>query len=148
MEDAQALSVIRRYILGIVALVLLGLLLELLMLSHLKTPLQLLPVGLTFLAFGATAWNFISANAASVRILRGTLLACSVVGLLGIAIHSAFYVTDRANKAHGRRGMEREAPPLAPAAMLPLGLLGIACTFRHPLLQEDFGRTFQSITRA
>src|SRR6185369_11522137 len=117
MEDAQALSVIRKYLLGIVALVLLGLLLELFMLSHVKTPLQLLPIGLAFLAFGATVWTFISANAASVRILRGTLLACSVVGLLGIAIHSAFYVTDRGNKAHGRRGMEREAPPLAPAVM-------------------------------
>ena len=42
MEDARALSVIRRYLLGVIALVLFGLLLELIMLSHLNTPLQLL----------------------------------------------------------------------------------------------------------
>jgi hypothetical protein len=51
MEDAQALSVIRSYLLGIVALVLLGLLLELFMLNHVKTPLQLLPIGLASVAF-------------------------------------------------------------------------------------------------
>ena len=148
MEDAQALCVIRSYLLGIIALVLFGLLLELIVLNHLKTPLQLLPVGLACLAMGATAWNFILPNAASIRILRGALLACSLIGLLGMAIHTAFYVSDHQNKAHRRRGLEREVPPLAPAAMLPLGLLGLAFTFRHPLLEEDFGGTFQSITRA
>ena len=148
MEDARALSVIRRYLLGVIALVLFGLLLELIMLSHLNTPLQLLPVGLAILALGATAWNFILPNATSLRILKGTLLACSFVGVLGLVIHSAFYINDHRNKAHGRRGLEREVPPLAPAAMLPLGLLGLAFTFRHPLLEEDFGRTFESITRA
>src|SRR5262249_59089939 len=92
-------------------------------------------------------WSLISPNGTSLRILKGVLMACTIIGALGIAIHSAFYVSDKWNKAHGRRGLEREVPPLAPAAMLPLGLMGLACTFRHQLLEEEFGKNYHSITR-
>ena len=147
MRDAATLQALRMYLLAIIALVLCGLELELLMLNHVNTPLQLLPVGLVGGGIAAVLWSLISPNGTSLRILKGVLMACTIIGALGIAIHSAFYVSDKWNKAHGRRGLEREVPPLAPAAMLPLGLMGLACTFRHPLLEEEFGRNYQSITR-
>ena len=147
MSDAATLQALRIYLLVIIALVLCGLELELLMLNHVNTPLQLLPVGLVGGGIASVFWSLISPNGTSLRILKGVLMACTIIGALGIAIHSAFYVSDKWNKAHGRRGLEREVPPLAPAAMLPLGLMGLACTFRHPLLEEEFGRNYQSITR-
>ena len=147
MSDAATLQALRMYLLAIIALVLCGLELELLMLNHVNTPLQLLPVGFVGGGIASVLWSLISPNGRSLRVLKGVLMACTIIGALGIAIHSAFYVSDKWNKAHGRRGLEREVPPLAPAAMLPLGLMGLACTFRHPLLEEDFGRNYQSITR-
>jgi hypothetical protein len=147
MSDAATLQALRIYLLVIIVLVLCGLELELLMLNHVNTPLQLLPVGLVGGDIAGVFWSLISPNGTSLRILKGVLMACTIIGALGIAIHSAFYVSDKWNKAHGRRGLEREVPPLAPAAMLPLGLMGLACTFRHPLLEEEFGRNYQSITR-
>ena len=147
MSDAATLQALRIYLLAVIALVLCGLELELLMLDHVNSPLQLLPVGFVGGGIASVLWSLISPNGRSLRVLKGVLMACTIIGALGIAIHSAFYVSDKWNKAHGRRGLEREVPPLAPAAMLPLGLMGLACTFRHPLLEEDFGRNYQSITR-
>jgi hypothetical protein len=147
MSDAATLQALRIYLLAIIALVLCGLELELLMLEHVNTPLQLLPVGFVGGGIASVLWSLISPNGTCLRILKGVLMACTIIGALGIAIHSAFYVSDKWNKAHGRRGLEREVPPLAPGAMLPLGLMGLACTFRHPLLEEEFGRNYQSITR-
>jgi len=147
MSDAATLQALRIYLLAVIALVLCGLELELLMLDHVNSPLQLLPVGFVGGGIASVLWSLISPNGTSLRVLKGVLMACTIIGALGIAIHSAFYVSDKWNIAHGRRGLEREVPPLAPAAMLPLGLMGLACTFRHPLLEEDFGRNYQSITR-
>jgi len=147
MSDAATLQALRIYLLAVIALVLCGLELELLMLDHVNSPLQLLPVGFVGGGIASVLWSLISPNGRSLRVLKGVLMACTIIGALGIAIHSAFYVSDKWNIAHGRRGLEREVPPLAPAAMLPLGLMGLACTFRHPLLEEDFGRNYQSITR-
>jgi len=147
MSDAATLQALRTYLLGIIALVLCGIELELLVLNHVNTPLQLLPVGLVAGGIAMVVWSLLSPNGTSLRILKGILMACTIVGALGIAIHSAFYVSDQWNKAHGRRGLEREVPPLAPGAMLPLGLMGLACTLRHHLLEEEFGKNYRSITR-
>ena len=94
MNDAATLQALRIYLLAVIALVLCGLELELLMLNHLNTPLQLLPVGLVGGGIATGLWSLISPNGTSFRIL-----------------------------------------------------MGLACTFRHPLLEEEFGRNYQSITR-
>jgi len=147
MSDAENLRVIRGYLLAITSLALGGLEVELLFLNHVKSPLQLLPVGLGGIGLGVLAWNAVSPNSTSVRILKGILVSLMIVGAIGTAIHLAVAAADHWNKAHGRRGLEHEIPPLAPAAMLPLGLMGLALTFKHPLLEEErFGESFQSIT--
>lgn len=145
--DAETLTAIRSFLLGIIGLVLFGLELELLFLNHVKTPLQMLPVGLAGGGLGMIVWHLVSPNPASIRILKGILCACSIVGALGMLIHNGMNAENHWRESHGLRpGFEEDAPPSAPAAMLPLGLLGLAYTFRHPALDERFGDNFQSIT--
>ena len=145
--EARVLAAIRTYLLVVIGLVLFGLLVELIMLNHVSTPLQILPVGLAAGGLCLIVAHFISPNSTCLRMLKAMLLACTIVGAMGIAIHLGFYVQDRHDKALGRRGLPREVPPLAPAAMLPLGLMGLACTFKHPLMEEEYGESFHSITK-
>jgi len=105
MSDAATLQALRIYLLAIIALVLCGLELELLMLDHVNSPLQLLPVGFVGGGIASVLWSLISPNGRSLRVLKGVLMACTIIGALGIAIHSAFYVSDKWNIAHGRRGL-------------------------------------------
>jgi hypothetical protein len=142
----STLFMIRRFLLWIIALVLFGLETELVFLNHLNSPLQILPVGLVAGALSAVAWTVLWPAPAGVRILRGILYACSIAGALGMVIHWQMNLENQSRIRRGRRpGFEGEAPPLAPAAMLPLGLLGLACTYRHPALDEGFGERVQSI---
>ncbi len=146
-QDDRVLPVIRSFLLGIIALVLTGLLAELLFLNHLKTPLQMLPAGLAAGGLVVIVRYWISPNATSLRILKGILIACTVVGVLGIVIHAGILSSMRDRKARGRRPeFTEEPPPLAPMVMVPIGLLGLAFTFRHPDLEERIGHNFQSIT--
>lgn len=132
---------LRRLMLGIFVLGLLGTTTELLLLGHFETWRQWLPFVLLGLGLAA-------AVRVELRPARGSLLALRAVafgflpaGLLGIYFHleSNFeFERELDASAHGfrllRDSLTGALPALAPGAMILLGLIGLAVTAGHPAL--------------
>jgi hypothetical protein len=140
----EAVKTIRLILLITVVSGMIGLEAELLLLGHIKPLLQLVPVLLIGLGLGALAWHRISPGSQSLKLFQGTMALCIASGLMGIVVHLAFSASEATKKdttLHGlklfRVALTGAAPPFAPAAMIQIGLVGLAYTFRHPSLDEE-----------
>jgi hypothetical protein len=133
--ESGELTAVRSYLLALIGAALTGLETELVLMNHSRTPLQLVPLGLAGAGMAVVATLWIFPVAAAVRFLKAILWAGTLAGALGIVVHW------QSNPGDHRR----EAPPLVPAMMLPLGLLGSAYAFRHPALSGRAGGTFRSV---
>jgi hypothetical protein len=142
--ETDTLDATRRIILAIVVASLIGIETELILLDHIKPVLQLVPVISIVLGVGSISWYAITRNARMMRIFQGTMFLCVFSGFLGIVLHLAFDIATVQKKDKTLQGYEllraavnSTAPPLAPGAMIQIGLLGLAYTFRHPVLNAD-----------
>lgn len=135
----------RRIILGILLLGVIGTAAELLLLSHDEGVLQLIPLVLMALGLLVIGWHLLSSSRSSLRAMRVSMLAFILAGAVGIGLHykgSAEFQTEvdptLAGFALFRKVMTSKAPPaLAPGIMAQLGLLGLAYTFRHPAYSRN-----------
>jgi hypothetical protein len=144
-QDHQTtLGAIRRILLGILVLGVIGTAVELLLLSHDEGALQLVPLAAMAAGLMVIFWHVSSGTGRSLRALRVTMLAFIAVGGIGIGLHyrgSAEFQTEVDPSIAGfalfKKVMTSKAPPaLAPGVMAQLGLLGLAYTFRHPAYSE------------
>ena len=139
-DDAQTLGGMRRLLLAVLLVGMIGTAVELLLLDHDEDVTQLIPVILLGLGVGVAVWN------AAVR-SRGSVLAVQIVmvffvasGLLGVYFHYAANVEFQHEIDPAMSGMtlwwkvlRAKAPPaLAPGAMVQLGLIGLAYAYRQP----------------
>jgi hypothetical protein len=118
-----------------------GLTLELLLLEHFDSPWQWAPFVLLGAVLVATAALMRAPSARLVRLYRALMALCVATGLLGVYLHYRGNVEFELEQEPLRRGIalfweaiRGATPALAPAALSQLGLLGLACTFRHPAL--------------
>jgi hypothetical protein len=153
-KQAETLAKMRSLLLFIITAGLLATEVELLLLGHLKPVLQAFPVLLIFLALAMVVWHVKSGNTTSVRIFQGTMFLCVITGIVGTLIHYIFDIAWTATKdptLHGfalyKTALGSQAPPVAPAVMVQLGLLGLLYTFRHPALDVGLTEEFHSITK-
>lgn len=136
----NALMPLRRWLMGLLVLGLLGTGAELLLLEHYEDPVQLVPLILIALAVGVLAWHGARSSAASVRALQGTMTLFLLASVVGLALHfrGAAEFQLEMDPAMGRwklfkNVMRAKVPPvLAPWVMLQLGLIGLAYAYRHP----------------
>ena len=114
---------------------------ELVLIGHLEDAWQCVPLAL--LAFGllAVAWQRVERGRRSTRVLQGAMLALVAGGLAGIWLHYDGNVEFELEMYPSLAGPDlvREAltgatPVLAPAALVQIGLLGLAYAYRHPFL--------------
>ena len=140
---AEPLKTIRLILLITVVSGMIGVEAELFLLDHIKPLLQLVPVLLIGLGVAAIAWYGIARTGQSMKVFQTTMALCIASGLLGIVVHLAFSASEATKKdkmLHGlalfRVALTGVAPPFAPAAMIQIGLVGLAYTFRHPALDE------------
>jgi hypothetical protein len=152
--ETGILSVIRTILLISSVISLIGTGVELVLINHLNPILQMIPVFLIVLGLGSIVWYGISRTGKSMRVFQGTMALCVISGLLGIFLHIAFSASDASKKdntLHGaalfRAAMTGTAPPLAPGAMIQLGLIGLAYTYRHPAMDDALVEKVRSITR-
>ena len=138
MAEATIL-VIRRILLGILLIGLLGMGTELLFLQHDEGATQLIPLMLIALALVAVAWHAARGSSASLAMVQVTMVLFIAAGLLGMYLHY------RANVAFQRevdpsitgyalvwKAMMAKTPPaLAPGSMSQLGLIGLAYAYAH-----------------
>ncbi len=137
--------VLRKLLLGILALGLIGVLADLVVLQHFEDSWQLVPLVLIGLALAAIGWYLLGGGAVSLRLLQVTMALFVVAGALGMVLHyrgNLEFQLEIDASQHGwelfKKVIHAKAPPaLAPGAMAQLGLLGLAYVFRHPALGQE-----------
>lgn len=131
----------RRILLATLLLGLAGTLAELLLLAHIEGALQLAPLFLIGLALATLAWYGVARGPASLRTLQAVMILLLASGIVGVWLHFGANVEweRESNPSLGGLALYRAAlagamPVLAPGSMVQLALVGIAYTFRHPVL--------------
>jgi len=143
-REPGALAGIRRLLVLVFLLGSVGTGTELLLLEHTEDIWQLIPVLLFPAALLVLAWYGVSRSAAALRAFRGLMVLLVLSGGLGAWLHYKGNVEFELemSPALGGWALFREAmmgatPSLAPGTMLWLGLIGLAFTFRHPVLRPE-----------
>jgi len=135
--SADRIELLRRWILAILVLGLVGTVTELVLLEHYEQPLQFVPLILIVAAVAVLAWEFRRHDAASRRGVQIVMALFVLAGFVGFVAHfngSAEYQLELNPEMSNWELLEKvlraKAPPLlAPGMMLQLGLLGLAYVF-------------------
>ncbi len=133
----------RNLLLGIFLIGAAGIATELSLLGHYEDRDQFIPLGLSALGVVTLVAAAIKPAPITVRFAQAAMLLMAASGLLGVWFHyqatTEFQLEMDASLrgwALFRKAIVAKAPPaLAPGAMIQLGLIGLAYTFRHPALR-------------
>lgn len=137
------MSAIRKLVLLIFLFGTLSVGVELLLLGHVESFWQLVPLVLIAASPVALVFHVVARNAASIKIFQLLMLLFILSGFVGIGQHYKAKIEFKLEINPSLSGLDlfREAlagatvpPVLAPGMMLQLGLLGLAFTYRHPTL--------------
>jgi hypothetical protein len=141
-------SAIRRFLLAVIVLGLMGTGTELILLAHYEDSAQLVPLFFIALTLVVIAGHVTVGGTGTVLLLRvmmGFLVAASA---LGVVLHyqgSMEFQLEMDPTLSGwalfTKVLHAKAPPtLAPGVMAQLGLLGLIYTYRHPALRNRRSR--------
>jgi hypothetical protein len=146
--EPELLSTIRRILLALVLLGILGLTLELFLLEHTESVTQLIPFAVFGAGFASSVTVGVRPSARSIRVFQIVMLLFIASGVFGLYLHFRGNVEFERETDPSARGLDLVwrsvrggVPLLAPAAMAQLGLLGLVFAFRHPLLRTGAPRT-------
>lgn len=130
---------LRKLLLATLVVSLVGTLIELLLLEHFDGVWQWIPLVLLSAALLTVGWHGLERGAMSLNVLRGLMVLCIISGAVGLLLHYKGNVEfelemypDLAGWKLFKEAMMGATPALAPGAMVQLGLVGLAWTFRHP----------------
>jgi hypothetical protein len=131
---------VRRILLAVLFIGLLGTATDLALLSHFEDPLQLTPLVLLGLGLVLLVWHVINRGRGSVRALQVLMILFVIGGLAGLVLHYRGSMEFQLEVNPELSGLElflkairAKAPPaLGPGAMIHLGLLGLAYAYRYP----------------
>jgi hypothetical protein len=120
-----------------------GMATELLLIGHVESPQQWIPLVLLATGFAVAGWDAVSSSQASVRALRVVMTLCVVTGAIGVVLHyqgnEAFELEMYAGMAGielVRKTLTGATPVLAPGSMTLLGLIGLTQTYAHAPTQR------------
>ena len=141
----QTVDTIRRILLAILIIGLVGTATELLLLKHDEEAAQFIPLVLIALALVAILWHELAQALASLRLFQATMVLFVAAGGLGMCLHYRANVEFQrevdpsiAGRALIVKAMTAKAPPaLAPGSMSQLGLIGLAYAYRYPVRGRD-----------
>ncbi len=136
------LATVRRLLLAVLALGLVGSGTELILLEHTEDSLQLVPLAVIAVALVALGWLAVSSRRSSVRLFQLAMLSLIVSGAAGIVLHYRGNMEFQLEMDASLGGLDlfakvivAKAPPaLAPGTMAFFGLLGLVGVHRHPAL--------------
>lgn len=137
---------LRRLLLAVFALGILGTAAELLLLEHYETWQQWLPLAMLTVGLAVAGAVYRRPGRRTIVALRATAAAFLLAGALGIYFHLAanFEFEREMDATVSGSELVREMltgaiPALAPGSMALLGLVGLVTTAGHPALQPDYG---------
>ena len=142
-QESSTLTFIRRLLLASLAGGVVGTAVELILLGHVDSAAQWIPVVALAAAVPLLLWHAARPGPLTVRVIRLLMCAYIVFGVIGVGLHYDGNVEFErelhpkdAGLAFLRHTIAGATPVLAPGSMVLLGLLGIAHTYRHPATQE------------
>lgn len=142
------MAALRKFIWAILALGMAGSLTELILLKHSEDIFQWIPLALLGAGLPTLLWHGVSGSGLSGRLLRWIMYGFIAAGVAGIYFHFQGSAEFKLESQPNLRGMAlfwaaigAKAPPLlAPGALAQLGLLGLAYTYKLPVLQRSSDR--------
>lgn len=142
--EAPTAAALRRALLGILTVGVLGTLGELYLIGHFDQWWQVVPVAALGLALPLIAICWVAPRAVVLRTLQGLMLAFVLIGVAGVYQHYSGNAEfereifpDLAGWELFWDALQGATPALAPGTMSLLGLTGLAFGFRHPRLADD-----------
>ena len=141
--ESSTLTFIRRLLLALLAVGIVGTAAELILLGHVDSAAQWIPVVALAAAVQLLLWHAARPGPRTVRVIRLLMYAYIAFGIIGVGLHydgNVEFEHELHPKDAGltflRHTIAGATPVLAPGSMMLLGLLGIAHTYRHPSAQE------------
>jgi hypothetical protein len=140
--EAPGLRMMRRLMLILLTVAMVGTAADLILLDHYEDFWQLVPLGIIGLGLVSVAAAAMKGGAGAVMLMRITMALFICAGLLGMGLHyigNSEFQLEMDPSLHGwslfMKSITSKAPPaLAPAAMIQMGLLGLLYTYKHPAL--------------
>jgi FtsH-binding integral membrane protein len=137
MSDAA-----RRILLTILVLGIAGISLELWLMAHTEDVYQQIPLWLAAAGIATAIMVAARPSIASVRLHQAVMVLFLVSGIVGMVLHFQVNIEFQMEMDAALSGLAlyqkailaKSPPALAPGAMIQLGLIGLAYTFRHPVL--------------
>ncbi len=138
MSDAA-----RRILLTILLLGIAGISLELWLMAHTEDVYQLIPLWLAVAGVVAAILVALRPSIGSVRLFQAVMALFLLSGVVGMVLHFQVNIEFQQEMDAALSGwalyqkaiLAKSPPALAPGAMIQLGLIGLAYTFRHPALR-------------
>jgi len=137
--ESTTLAFIRRLLLASLMVGVLGTACELILLRHVDSAAQWIPLVALAIAFPLLVWHSIRPGLRSIRSIQLLMSAFIVLGIVGIALHydgNVEFERELHPKDAGvmflRHTLAGATPVLAPGSMVLLGLVGLAYAYRHP----------------
>lgn len=137
----DALESLRHFLLLLFVIGTVGTGAELLLLGHTEEFWQWAPLVLMAASLVTLGWRMLARGGRSLRVFQGTMMLFVLSGGVGLWLHYQGNAEFELEMYPSLQGVELfwesvtgATPTLAPGAMLELGLLGLAYTYRHPAL--------------
>jgi hypothetical protein len=144
VDESAVLARMRALLLVTMVIGVVGLGLELLLLGHVESTSQILPVVLLGLSLVVLAWHAAAPGVGTVRALQATMMLLVVTGGIGVGLHYDGNVEFELEMYPSLGGLELigktltgATPVFAPGSMTLLGLVGLALVYRHPALEKQ-----------
>lgn len=146
--EPPALRTVRRALLALLVVFMLGTGTDLMLLDHHEGAWQVVPLALLGAGLLVSAWS-VRGQAGAITSMRILMVLFVAAGFLGIALHSLGnreFQLEMDPAADGwtlfwKVVTAKSPPALAPASMVMMGLLGLIYTYQHPGLRRIAGRS-------
>jgi hypothetical protein len=143
-SEPHVLQQLRRLLLAILMVALVGTAADLFLLEHYEGALQWTPLIMIALGLVVVAWVAAKGSAMAVGALRVLMVLFMATGALGMMMHyqgNWEFQHELDPTAGGwdlfMKIVRAKAPPaLAPGVMIQMGLMGLPYTYRHPSLER------------
>jgi len=143
MEQKDVTQWLRRFLLGVVAAILVVTPLELILLEHTEELLQWIPFVVSGIGLVAVAAVWSAPTKTTLKGLRWVMIFVAISSFVGVYLHfsSNLSFTREINPSFTLMeslwpAIKGSNPLLAPGIMFLAGVLGLGATYQHPLLSE------------
>ena len=145
--ESSTLTFLRRLLLASLAVGIVGTAGELMLLGHVDSAAQWIPVVALAAAIPLLLWHVARPGPLTVRLVQLLMCAYIAFGMIGVGLHydgNVEFERELHPKDAGltflRHTVAGATPVLAPGSMVLLGLLGIAHAYKHPAAADGVDR--------